>query len=300
MFFAITEEGIRVSAEEATKGAVYTCPCCEEQVILNKGDIRSPYFSHKAYSTCSVSDNDMCEWHKRMQGHFSNEHQEVVFKHNGMVHRADVFKDNYVIEFQHSSISLSDFNARNTFYKELGYKIIWVFDTSDWFRESRIVPLSSKDDNKFVVKRPLQLWQNISDDKDISICFCETDEDTGADYVFNVYWHTADWSRVMFPYYDCYVELSENTDLGELFLTQYERRGNLLKGKSFRKVYRGVKGYLRHEYNCKDTNDWARDCVHCKNCLLEEICSNGGTIYYCNNDGHIDVDYSISAPYIIV
>ena len=43
-------------------------------------------------------------------------------------HRADICFKDYVIEFQHSPISASEFNERNWFYTTAGYKLIWVFD----------------------------------------------------------------------------------------------------------------------------------------------------------------------------
>lgn len=48
-------------------------------------------------------------------------------------HRADVCINGYVIEFQHSPISYREFNERNWFYTEAGYKLIWIFDFIDEF-----------------------------------------------------------------------------------------------------------------------------------------------------------------------
>lgn len=39
--------------EEAQKGARYTCPCCESDLVLKKGDVKAHHFAHKANGSCS-------------------------------------------------------------------------------------------------------------------------------------------------------------------------------------------------------------------------------------------------------
>lgn len=53
-------------------------------------------------------------------------------------HRADVCYNNYVIEFQHSHISATEFNERNWFYNAAGYKVIWIFDFIEEFDNNQI------------------------------------------------------------------------------------------------------------------------------------------------------------------
>jgi hypothetical protein len=60
----------------------------------------------------------MSEWHKTWQERFPEYQQEVVFKKDDMIFRADIFRKEKreVIEFQHSRITSEDFHDRNNFY----------------------------------------------------------------------------------------------------------------------------------------------------------------------------------------
>ena len=73
----------------------------------------------------------MSEWHYEWQNQFPVENQEVVFKRDKLIHRADVFINNTVIEFQHSPIKGEEFYDRNEFYNALGYNVIWIFDVQE-------------------------------------------------------------------------------------------------------------------------------------------------------------------------
>lgn len=53
-------------------------------------------------------------------------------------HRADVLVDRTVVEFQHSILSPSVFDDRNNFYLNLGYKVVWVFDISNLYKNGKI------------------------------------------------------------------------------------------------------------------------------------------------------------------
>lgn len=70
----------------------------------------------------------MSDWHYDWQNQFPVDNQEVVFKLDNKIHRADVFINDTVLEFQHSPISEDEFNDRNSFYNNLGYKVVWIFD----------------------------------------------------------------------------------------------------------------------------------------------------------------------------
>lgn len=58
--------------------------------------------------------------------------------HGDEKHIADILINDYIVEFQHSSISLNDFEARNSFYSSCGYKVIWVFDLEEEFSSEKI------------------------------------------------------------------------------------------------------------------------------------------------------------------
>lgn len=62
-------------------------------------------------------------------------------------HRADVLACGYVIEFQHSSISKKEFNERNWFYLQCGYRVIWIFDLRDKWEGEQIILLDEEGNN---------------------------------------------------------------------------------------------------------------------------------------------------------
>lgn len=73
----------------------------------------------------------MSDWHFGWQSKFPIENREVVVEKDGVVHRADILIKNTVIEFQHSPISGEEFEERNSFYKNCGYHVVWLFDAAD-------------------------------------------------------------------------------------------------------------------------------------------------------------------------
>ena len=138
MFFANDEKGCRIHIDDARKGCVYTCPACNDPVIMKCGDIVAHHFSHKAKKNCDPWYKDkMSAWHRRLQNCFPPSSQEIVVwnTEHTVFHIADVlFKYNghtYVIEFQHSPISRKEFNLRSRFYLNLGYRLVWIFDYCD-------------------------------------------------------------------------------------------------------------------------------------------------------------------------
>lgn len=128
MLRAVDDNNISVHAKNAVRGKSYFCPVCGSPMILNKGQIMVHHFKHKAKTCPDTWTYDMSDWHLGMQNLFPLESQEVVVSLDGVVHRADILYDNTVIEFQHSRISLPEFNERTQFFLSHGYRMAWVFD----------------------------------------------------------------------------------------------------------------------------------------------------------------------------
>lgn len=110
------------------KNMKFYCQICGEELIVRNGSIKTPHFAHKSLQDCDTFSSDMSEWHKSWQEKFPEENREVVIEYNDEKHRADVCINGYVIEFQHSPISREEFNKRNNFYTNAGYKLVWIFD----------------------------------------------------------------------------------------------------------------------------------------------------------------------------
>ena len=133
MFTALTKDNKRISIEEAISGETYYCPVCRNPVAVkaaNSNNVRT-HFAHKRNSLC-LDDwkHDMSDWHFEWQSKFPIESREVVVEKDGVVHRADILINDTVIEFQHSPISGEEFESRNRFYKNCGYRVVWLFDAT--------------------------------------------------------------------------------------------------------------------------------------------------------------------------
>lgn len=111
--------------------------------LLKKGELRRHHFAHKPKSVCKDSwerDDyyDKTDWHYKWQDCFPRDNQEVLVSNGDIKHRADVMVDKTVAEFQHSAISEANYNNRNNFYSNLGYKVVWLFDVRDDVENEKI------------------------------------------------------------------------------------------------------------------------------------------------------------------
>lgn len=123
-------EVIRAGANLKGKDFVYRCrdlhcECPEMELVIGRG-LRVPHFRHKRKGNCSCSDGET-EWHREWKSHFEQVERDmgldpVTREHN----RADaVVGQDFVIEFQHSPISLEEQQNRERFYGGKG-GMVWV------------------------------------------------------------------------------------------------------------------------------------------------------------------------------
>lgn len=162
MFIALNKNKERVHISNIHDNENYYCPICSESLIIRKGNTNAHHFAHKNNSDCVNRDGwhyDMSDWHYDWQNQFPVDNQEIVFKNNGKIHRADVFINSTVIEFQHSPITESEFNDRNIFYKDLGYKVVWIFDAIE--RDIEYLSDSNKGERVISWKNPIRFLKKI-------------------------------------------------------------------------------------------------------------------------------------------
>ena len=182
MFTALTKDNKRVSIEEAVPGENYLCPVCGNPVVVKaaKSDSVRTHFAHKKNSLC-IDDwkHDMSEWHFEWQSKFPIDSREVVVERDGVVHRADILINDTVIEFQHSPINGEEFEARNSFYKNCGYRVVWLFDVADKMRFDDCFGLVWKRKTTLFssMKTPIDdlFIQNYLPEKDDLLCISEFD-----------------------------------------------------------------------------------------------------------------------------
>ncbi len=154
MFIALNSNNERVLIENTIKNEQYFCPICGEPLTIRAKDslaVRT-HFAHKRGTHCFDDwTHDMSDWHLSWQKRFPEECREhVVTDKGGIKHRADIFINNTVIEFQHSPIKGEEIAKRNEFYLSCGYPVVWVFDATDKIKNSRgdsIDPMQCKEDD---------------------------------------------------------------------------------------------------------------------------------------------------------
>lgn len=104
---------------QPSKGIKARCPSCQGELIAKCGTERIWHWAHKTKDCDSWSEPETM-WHKNWKGLFPPAWQEVVIGE----HRADVQTPSFVIEFQHSPISVAEVAEREQYYKSM----FWVFD----------------------------------------------------------------------------------------------------------------------------------------------------------------------------
>lgn len=177
MLFAIDGKEHRIYIENTEKGGSYYCPLCRQPVMRRMGEKRIHHFAHypvkssSSYIPCTDGWHyDKSEWHICWQKRFPQECIEVIVENGAKRHIADVLINGTVIEFQHSLISLAEFNDRNEFYKQCGYKVVWVFDLIEECNEGRIE--YSADDMMYCWSSPWKLFRNLDlSTEDVAIYF---------------------------------------------------------------------------------------------------------------------------------
>lgn len=147
MQFAVNEKNERIHISDTSENEKYFCPSCGYPVIQRHGQVNIEHFAHAKGYLCN--DNwhyeEMSEWHRNFQNRYPSECQEYVMTSGMDKHRADVFINDTVIEFQHSPISAEEFQERNEFYTGLGYRVVWLFDAREAFDKTLFADESNPD-----------------------------------------------------------------------------------------------------------------------------------------------------------
>lgn len=139
MYYALNENGERIHAKSAQTSNHYFCPACSSPMILKQGAIVSAHFSHISKVMCDPWYEPKSAWHREWQAKFHDSNCEQVISIKGIRHIADVSMGNVIIEFQHSSMPIDEFQARSLFYTFGGRKLIWLIDCRSDFANKRII-----------------------------------------------------------------------------------------------------------------------------------------------------------------
>lgn len=111
---------------EARKGAGGTCETCGAQMVPKCGPRVMHHWAHSSRRDCDPWWENETPWHREWKQHFPEDCREVSHVDaEGEIHRADIkTPTEIVIEVQHSTISESERESRELFYRNL----IWILD----------------------------------------------------------------------------------------------------------------------------------------------------------------------------
>lgn len=109
---------------EPEKGLLGSCIGCGEQMIAKCGPIKIRHWAHKSNCECDHWWENETNWHRAWKNNFPIEWQEIRHKaDDGEWHIADVKTGRgWILEFQNSPLKREEFQARNSFYRQ----IVWV------------------------------------------------------------------------------------------------------------------------------------------------------------------------------
>lgn len=138
MYFANDVNSIRTYIEAASKDSQYFCPICKQSMVQKRGKINAHHFAHSSRIACDSWYTEKSLWHSSWQAKFPENSREQLLGSKTAYHIADVFYNDIVIEFQHSSMSPEDFSIRSQFYSRHCKNLIWVIDCQNDYDKGRI------------------------------------------------------------------------------------------------------------------------------------------------------------------
>lgn len=165
MQFAYNYNDERVFIDDTHSNQEYYCPYCGAPLITKKGEIRQHHFAHSSHHLCSDTwersgTYDKSAWHNDWQNNFPQNNQEVKLQLGDTVHRADVIVGRTVIEFQHSIMPVKNFDDRNNFYFNLGYKVVWLFELTGLVEKGQLTYIAHKQQLLFHWKNPKRVFNS--------------------------------------------------------------------------------------------------------------------------------------------
>ncbi|EMG28125.1 CoiA-like family protein [Listeria fleischmannii 1991] len=152
MFTAQDENGQSITVTETNRHLLknaskfYMCHCCQEEVILKNGEIKIPHFAHKKGGKCQAASEGETSRHlnakKLLLGWLKYQNFQVELEHYFPVikRQADLFvENNIVIEYQCSTIPISQMIERTENYLSLGLKPYWILGQKVVMKQGKYV-----------------------------------------------------------------------------------------------------------------------------------------------------------------
>jgi len=130
MLIAETEAGERTHATPADRAL---CPQCKKVVIAKCGSLNIWHWAHECTAECDSWGEPETDWHFSWKLAFPEDCREIVIGS----HRADIRTHNgWVIELQHSAISIGEILEREISYGRMA----WVVDAEPFLNNLSLRP----------------------------------------------------------------------------------------------------------------------------------------------------------------
>ncbi|EJB8573776.1 hypothetical protein RG677_003499 [Vibrio parahaemolyticus] len=152
--------GVRKRAEQASSGAIGSCPWTQHPVKAHVGLLRQYWAYIGDAPTFPDGYEPESEWHVTWKIPVQDQYCEVIFGSNNE-HRADILgSNNTVIEIQRSVIDIRDSRERVEFYqRETGRRVIWVVDIQEfWMKRFFLTGKPDKEGRYKVNWKPKRTW----------------------------------------------------------------------------------------------------------------------------------------------
>lgn len=138
MQFAYNDNGERV--QPLYSGERASCPLCHGRVIGKCGKIYARHWQHYNDGHCDIWTERETLWHRDWKKLFPEPWREIIIRKGEKIHIADVKTVNdFVIEFQNSSISIDTITLREKFYGNM----IWIVNSKTFFDNFRLQSIVS-------------------------------------------------------------------------------------------------------------------------------------------------------------
>ena len=165
-------DGCQTEASSANKGQTYTCPKCNEVVVLKKGRIVVDHFAHKPSANCVYAAG---ETHEHMSGKLAirdsfrsrgidAEIERPVLSVDGD-RRADILissptsKQRFIaIELQHQPIDLDQIEHRTLAYIAAGVPVLWIPILRKGFLDEAIMGEGDDDGDSYIKRYATPPW----------------------------------------------------------------------------------------------------------------------------------------------
>lgn len=127
---------------QVPKGKRFSCPVCQQALILRQGTCYRPHFAHKQLRDCFLwqQDNESAE-HLGLKAYLyqalsKEEEVRIEVPLPTIKQVADLMvNDQLVLEVQCSPLSLNRLSERTQAYRDLGYQVLWLLGEKLWLKD---------------------------------------------------------------------------------------------------------------------------------------------------------------------